>query len=113
MRHMPHYQAFGFVHGIGCLLFLAAIAAVIWIIIKKKKGQWPPRHHQGQVPPPPEAPVSTAFQILDERLARGEIEVDDYLSRRAALAGDRPNGAEYRPDPEVPQPPQPEEGAGI
>ncbi|MGB4628765.1 MAG: hypothetical protein WBH64_04795, partial [Propionicimonas sp.] len=113
MRHMPISPVFGLMHGIGCLLFLAAIAVVIWMIIKKKKGQWPPQHHHpGHVPPPPEATASNAFQILDERLARGEIEVDDYLSRRAALSGDRPNGAEYRPDP-APQPPHPEEGAGI
>ena len=28
-----------------------------------------------------------ALQILDERLARGEIEVEDYMTRKAALLG--------------------------
>ena len=40
------------------------------------------------VPPAPSAAARpTARDILDERLARGEIDVDDYHQRIAALAG--------------------------
>ncbi len=39
-----------------------------------------------------------AQHILDERLARGEIDIDEYLARSAALRGERPNGTQYRPD---------------
>lgn len=51
-----------------------------------------------RVPPDASSLTAQAQQILDERLARGEIEVDDYLARRAALRGERLNGTEYRPD---------------
>jgi putative membrane protein len=36
---------------------------------------------------PEEPRPRTALQILDERLARGEIEIDEYRERRASLEG--------------------------
>ena len=38
----------------------------------------------------------------------GDIDVDDYLSRRSALLGDRPNGTEFNPGgpPEAPEAPR-------
>lgn len=39
-----------------------------------------------------------AQRILDERLARGDIDIDEYLARSAALRGERPNGTHYYPD---------------
>jgi putative membrane protein len=39
------------------------------------------------LPAPSAAARPTARDILDERLARGEIDVDDYHQRIAALAG--------------------------
>src|SRR5688500_16938493 len=36
---------------------------------------------------PEERRPRTALQILDERLARGEVEIDQYLERRASLEG--------------------------
>lgn len=38
-----------------------------------------------------------AQEILDERLARGQIDLPDYLARSAALRGEWANGTEYRP----------------
>lgn len=35
----------------------------------------------------------TARELLDERLARGEIDLDEYQQRRAALEDHRPVGA--------------------
>jgi putative membrane protein len=35
---------------------------------------------------------SSAEEILQERLARGEIDVDEYTNRLAALRTPRPNG---------------------
>ena len=51
-----------------------------------------------QVPRDASSLTRDAQRILDERLARGEIGIDEYLARSAALRGDRPNGTQYRPD---------------
>lgn len=48
-------------------------------------------HHRGPRPP------FEALRILDERFARSELDVDDYLTRRTVLLGGRPNGMEYDP----------------
>jgi putative membrane protein len=82
------------------VLLLAAIALVVWLVVRKRRAGQPHlygHHHPGHAGPP----ATPAAQLLDERLARGEIDVEDYLSRRAALAGERPNGTEYRPAPEA------------
>ena len=56
-------------------------------------------HHRPMMPP--------ALQILDERLANGDIEVEDYMTRKAALLGSTgPVANEWTP--ETPAPPQPE-----
>lgn len=51
-----------------------------------------------QVPRDASSLTRDAQRILDERLARGEIGIDEYLARSAALRGERPNGTQYRPD---------------
>ena len=51
-----------------------------------------------QVPRDAAGLTRDAQRILDERLARGEIGIDEYLARSAALRGERPNGTQYRPD---------------
>lgn len=51
-----------------------------------------------QIPRDASSITRDAQRILDERLARGEIGVDEYLARSAALRGERPNGVPYRPD---------------
>ena len=107
----PSHHAFGLLGPLlaaGFLVLLAiAVAALVWWLLKRRKapGQagaphrppWQPGAGPHAGPPPmPQQPVN-AVQILDERLARGDIEVDDYLTRRAALLGDRPpNGTEFQ-----------------
>ncbi len=87
------------------LLVLVVAGLVLWLVKRRQtaKGQpgahphphWQPGAPPGP-PPGPQPPVN-ALQILDERLARGDVEVDDYLTRRAALLGDHPaNGTEFQ-----------------
>lgn len=97
MRYMPMYSGglamfVGFAAFVATLLVIAAIVAIV-IASRRKKGL-------GPVPPRPMAPP--ALQVLDERLARGEIEIDDYLNRKAALLGGVPSPAEWRPGPTEP-----------
>lgn len=54
--------------------------------------------NRSRVPRDASSLTRDAQRILDERLARGEIDIDEYLARRAALNGERPNGMRYRPD---------------
>ncbi|MCA0251178.1 MAG: hypothetical protein LCH76_02585 [Actinobacteria bacterium] len=54
--------------------------------------------NRSRVPRDASSLTRDAQRILDERLARGEIGIDEYLARSAALRGDRPNGTQYRPD---------------
>jgi putative membrane protein len=79
--------------------------------IARKKGWLPSRHrpghghhHEPGAPPPGPPGPGEALRILDERLARGEIEIADYQARRAALTG-----ASYppfqQPPPSPPTPP--------
>ncbi|MCW3156420.1 hypothetical protein [Micropruina sonneratiae] len=99
---------FHFLHLIGgmiCLaLFFAVLLGLLFLALRiaRKKGLLPkrpfgpghhgpgprgPRHEPGA---PPHGPgPHEALRILDERLARSEIEIDDYQARRDALTGNR------------------------
>lgn len=124
MRHSPFPGAMTWFLHMGCMLALAlAIALLVLWLLKRRKGAHshhaPGTHSPGQHgwqpggPPGPQPfaaqPPANALQILDERLARGDIDVDDYLTRRSALLGDRPNGTEFAPGGQPPQPPRPPE----
>ncbi|MFD9127187.1 SHOCT domain-containing protein [Kitasatospora sp. NPDC059571] len=70
--------------GITMLLFalvLVALLVLLWRVLARGggRGGGPPAPHWGS------APASGAEQLLAERLARGEIEVDEYRMRLAAL----------------------------
>jgi putative membrane protein len=68
------------------LLRLVFFGAIIGLIVALFRRDRP--HYQAPVPPPPSAPMtsrSSAEQILAERLARGEIDPDDYAARLQAL----------------------------
>jgi putative membrane protein len=62
------------VMGIGWLVFLAAIVIVVVVLVRHFQTQASPRR-------------SSAHDVLDERFARGEIDVEEYRRRRDALRG--------------------------
>ena len=115
MRHYPGpgmyggSMLWGFLGFIGTLVVLTLIALFIVYLVKKSKGKkfgpGPMAHHHRPPMPP-------ALQILDERLANGEIEVEDYMTRKAALLGSNghvanewvPQEAAPPPPPEAPKP---------
>jgi putative membrane protein len=47
------------------------------------------RHTDSPIDTPRDAPSMTALDILDRRLATGEISVEEYASRRAIIRGRR------------------------
>jgi putative membrane protein len=63
--------------GVGSLLFLALIVVGVVLLAQRPAGQAPPG---GQ---------DSARRILDERLARGEIDQEEYWRRRRTLEGSR------------------------
>ena len=91
MRHYPGpgfgggNMLFGIFGFIGTLVLLGLITLFVIYLVKRSKGMagtpsgFGHPHHRPPMPP--------AVQILDERLARGEIEVEDYMTRKAALLG--------------------------
>ncbi|WP_037609115.1 SHOCT domain-containing protein [Streptacidiphilus rugosus] len=80
--------------GITMILFwvlLVIVIVLLWrVVTGRTRGRWAAK--AGGAMPPPQAPPS-AEQLLAERLARGEIEVDDYHRRLAALRGGAPPAA--------------------
>lgn len=98
MRYMPMHPGglamfVGIAGFVATLVVIAAIVAIVIVASRRRKGT-------GPVPPRPVVPP--ALQVLDERLARGEIEIDDYLNRKAALLGGAPGPSEWRPGPAEP-----------
>jgi putative membrane protein len=103
----------GFMGFIGTLVVLALIALLVVALVKKAKrrkfgpgGPGPMGYHPHHRPPMP-----PALQILDERLARGEIEVEDYMTRKTALLGSNgpvPNEWTPQAPPSQPEAPKPE-----
>lgn len=98
MRHYMPGSGFGVLFGVagflGTLLLLAGITALIVYLVKRSKGAHPghPHYH-------PRPATSPAIQVLDERLARGEIEIEDYLNRKSALLGEPSKPTEWTPPP--------------
>ena len=76
--------------GISTLILVVLIALLVWSISRI-----------GRVEAPrPQRERPTALELLDERLARGEIEPDDYQQRRRILNDQRgtlPGGADPPP----------------
>lgn len=62
------------VMGIGWLLFLAFIGFLIYLLVRHHTDTGTPARRGG-----------TAEELLAERLARGEIDEDEYRRRRDAL----------------------------
>lgn len=111
-QHFPGGMFWFWQLGMMALLLVGVVLLVLWLLKRRQAGPagftpppWQPGHHPGHhaggpaAPPMPPQP-GDALRILDERLARGDIDVDDYLTRRAALTGDRPNGTVFSPSPD-------------
>lgn len=96
MRHYWHdgyHEAWTWiVPGITMLLFgllLIAVLVLLWRTLAHRTagpGAAPVWGRPAEPPPP----TPTPEQVLAERLARGEIDVDDYRLRLAALHGGAP-----------------------
>ena len=72
------------------VLMVAFVGALVWLVVVLARGAG--HTHVAANGPAPAAPIGqatrpTAHDILAERLARGEIEPDDYRRRLEALAG--------------------------
>jgi len=70
----------GYGLGSGGILMLAfwvfVIAGLVWLVLTLSRSQAPVGDGR-----------STALRILEERLARGEIDADDFKTRRALIDG--------------------------
>lgn len=93
------HLVFGFISFFATLAVLAFLAFVIIRVIKKKGG-WNRLHFDP--PPAPPAPGPDALRILDDRLARGDISVEDYTARRNALLDAGYGGFASQPPPGAP-----------
>jgi len=79
-----HSSGFGSaVMVVAMIALIVALALVAWLIASRAAAG------RGRPVLPPTPPARSAREILDERLARGEIEPDDYHARLDALAGKR------------------------
>lgn len=69
------------------LLMLLFWGSVVWlgIVLLRRVGSTPALPHAAPPPPPPGPGGRDPEQILAERLARGDIDPDDYRQRLAAL----------------------------
>ena len=72
------------------IMMVAFWGGLIWLGVTLLKRSHSPQLHAPAAPPMTAAPAATtsrpnAQEILAERLARGEIEPDDYLTRVEAL----------------------------
>ena len=74
----PHWGA----RIVALILIVLVVGALAWIIVTLRRERSLPRSA-----PPPAAPpaASEALRILDERFARGEIDAEEYQSRRDLL----------------------------
>lgn len=90
---------------VGTLLVLGLIAVVVVILVRRAKGR-PlslPSAVGGFVHATVPGAAQSALEVLDQRLATGDIAVEDYLTRKSALlqaeagAGNEwtPSGAEH------------------
>jgi uncharacterized membrane protein len=76
--------------GVFCLIFLAVLVTLVIVLVKKyRKGKL----HLPTFATTPNVesdPYLSALKLLNERLANGDIDVDDYYARRTALKGPDP-----------------------
>ena len=91
---MPHryYYANGGAHpGLWIVMivaFLVFLGLLIWIVVSLSRHKVGP--DAAVPPPPPGTDASDPLRILDERLARGDIDVDEYTRRKELLRDSSP-----------------------
>lgn len=74
------------------IMMIAFWGGIIWIVVTLIRQTNQPPHPQVPGPAPITPERQTPQEVLAERLARGEIETDDYRRRLDAL--------EHRPNPQ-------------
>ena len=88
MMHYGYYNGGGGTHWgawilviIAMLVFWGALAWIIVTLLRQRGSHSDPR------PVPPSGTSPDALRILDERMARGEIEEEEYKRRRNLIKG--------------------------
>lgn len=81
----------------GLWLILTAIAVlVLWWVLRRAGGRasagWAGGRSRVAPGPPLSAPATTPVEVLDLRLARGEVDLDTYRALRQELALTTPAG---------------------
>ncbi|MCB2176380.1 MAG: hypothetical protein KQH57_11275 [Actinomycetales bacterium] len=78
------------------LFWLALIGLIVWLVVRLLPGrtQQPPIPRPPVVPPTGAGPrddvaAGPALEILDQRLARGEVDVETYQSIKATILDSR------------------------
>lgn len=91
-RFAPN-SGFFWLHDLFWLLIVVALVVGAWLVVRAVlQRPMPPRP-----PYAPGGPHQNALNELDLRYARGEINRDEYLQRRADLTGQAPPGPSPTP----------------
>lgn len=90
---------------VGMIAFWGLIVWAIWYFVTGMTTRRPPE--------PPRQEPGGAKRILDERLARGEIDVEEYRRLLGFIRGDHGPGGDGRPPVEVGGQRRPPGGAGL
>jgi putative membrane protein len=84
--HRPHWIGIVVMALLVALVVAGLVALIVWLSRPRHSTTHAAVAAPGAVPgAPPAPPALDARRILDERLARGEIDTDDYRARREAL----------------------------
>jgi putative membrane protein len=67
------------------LFWIALIAVIVWLVVRL----FPARSQGGGAVPTPQPGPESPLEILDRRLAQGEIDLETYQAHRAALIAAR------------------------
>ena len=98
---------------LGLVCMIVIVAGIVWLVVSLARRDHAGTPQQPWQPPypgpgvmPPTAPRPTPHDIVRERLARGDISVEDFGRTMAALGPDP--YAPYQPPTPPTQPPAPQ-----